>query len=58
MTNGNDDRGAAPLVLLDEDAEPGAVEPQGAEPEKSENRGEDPDPRGGRLPRPLLIEVW
>ena len=57
MTNDNDDSGAAPLVLLEEDAEPGAVAPRGAESAKSETRGEDPDAPGRRLPRPLLIEV-
>ncbi len=58
MTNGNDDNGAAPHILPEADGEPDAGGPRDAEPAKTERRGEDPDPRGGRLPRPLLIEVW
>ncbi len=58
MTNGNDDSDAAPRILLDQDGEPGAGGPQDPQPAKMEKGGEDPDPRGVRLPRPLLIEVW
>ncbi len=58
MTNGNDDSGATPRILFDQDDEPGTGGPQSAEPAKMERRSEDPDPRGARLPRPLLIEAW
>ncbi len=58
MTNGSDDSGAAPLILLDDDGEPAAGGPQGARPAKTEKRGKDPDRRRARPPRPLLIEAW